>query len=141
LDGQLEEFQNQIRLAAQLVDRRNGTLVWSQTFEKELQNPLELQSEIAQGVVDSLEHQFLAAPKNGGTGYSIYAAFALQLRRFSAMQLPKPPTTSNAAMEAYMRGEQLAGERTLPSLLSAVDYYHKAVNQDPNFALAYASLS
>jgi serine/threonine protein kinase/tetratricopeptide (TPR) repeat protein len=140
-DGQLQEFHKQIRLTVQLTDRRDGTVVWSQNFEQELQNPLELQSQIAQHTVEGLELRIFGASEGDRAPYATFRYLALQLRRVFGFQLPKPPTKSRAAMEAYMRGRHLWDERTLPTTLSAIDYFRRAVKEDPRFALAYAALA
>jgi eukaryotic-like serine/threonine-protein kinase len=141
LNGELQEFHNQIHLTVQLTNRKDGTLVWSQKFERELQDPLELQAEIAKGTVDGLERQVFGVATGDRTYYLTYGSLALRLRRLFAMQLPRPPTASNAAMEAYMRGLHLWDERTLPATLSAIDYFHRAVKEDGRFALADAALA
>jgi tetratricopeptide (TPR) repeat protein len=56
-------------------------------------------------------------------------------------RVPSSGTTSNAAFDYYLRGRTLFEERTVPSALQAIEYLHKALKEDPNYAAAYATLA
>jgi serine/threonine-protein kinase len=142
LDGDLQKFQNRIRLTMRLADtRRNGAVVWSNSFDRDLDNPLELESEIAQRVVDGLQDRVLAdiprAVRLQFAGYQMMHSLA------SVLPAPQPQVaaTSPAAYQAYLRGRELLDERNPSSVRAAIESLGQAVHKDPNFALAYAALS
>jgi tetratricopeptide (TPR) repeat protein len=116
--------------------------VWSQDFERrQIDNPLELQTEIARGSVSAIENRIALAT----TGAGLVAPLALKFRKWFNLQtaagLPGPPTYSNAAFDDYMRGRNLLEELEASSTRAALNYFRRAVEEDPGFALAYAALA
>jgi serine/threonine protein kinase/Tfp pilus assembly protein PilF len=145
LDGNLEVESGRIRLSMRLTDNRDGTLVWSENYDRQpVSNPIELESEIAHEAVTALEHRLLANGPNPSSR-GLLAQVAMPLRRiFSAQStsaLPGPPTYSNTAFDCYMRGHSLLEEMSAASATTAIDYFKRAIQEDPNFALAYAALA
>jgi TolB-like protein/tetratricopeptide (TPR) repeat protein len=146
LDGMLQAHRGQIRLSMQFSDNdHQGALLWSENFEREnLGNPLALQSEIARNTVAALERRVLLGGGTEGEASPgpLYSA-AYRVRRWLAFQtsgaLPGPPTTSNAAFDLYMRGHNLLEEVSPSTASAAIDYFKRAIQEDPRFALAYSS--
>jgi TolB-like protein/tetratricopeptide (TPR) repeat protein len=140
LSGLLQTSGNRIRLTAQLTNNRDGTLVWSQNFERDIQSPLQLQSDIADGSVRALQVGTLFGRPVGirRAGLSLPVPL-LGLLGFQRAAVPPAATTNPAAFDAYLRGQYLFEERTVPAALDAIRCYHTALQEDPNFALAYAA--
>ncbi|MBC7927288.1 MAG: protein kinase [Bryobacteraceae bacterium] len=145
LDGTLQAHNGQIRLTMQLSDNeQKGDLLWSDNFDRQgIQNPLELQTDIAANTVASVEQRVLLGKLNDRTPPYLIQAAALRLRQWLAPQtaavMAGAPTTSNEAFEAYLRGHKLLEELSPMSASAAIEYFRKAISEDPRFALAHAA--
>jgi len=142
LEGLVYAAGNRIRLTAQLTDNHDGSLVWSQVFESDVQNPLDLESAIAEGSVATLREQALLGRSLALSGLSpgIINRIARLLSRHN-WDLPPAATRNAAAFSYYSRGLMLFEERTVPGALEAIQSYQSALREDPNFALADAGLA
>jgi serine/threonine protein kinase/tetratricopeptide (TPR) repeat protein len=144
LQGNLNHHDGRIRLAVQLIDNETGSSIWAEEFERELRDPLALESEIAENVVDALT---LRLPANAGPGARAqYAArgLAAPVRRWLGIgvsPLPSQATLSSAAFTEYILGRQLWQKRTVKETLKAIEHFQRAITQDPKFALAYSALA
>lgn len=139
LQGLLQVSGNQVRLTAELIENRDGTLVWSQNFERDMQSPLRLQSDLAEGTVQALEMRtLLGRPLGGGL---LPPAPLWKFLPFQRVAVPRAATNSSAAFDYYLRGRYLFEERTVPAALDAIRNYEKALQEDPGFALAKAALA
>jgi eukaryotic-like serine/threonine-protein kinase len=143
LDGDLQKYRNRIRLTIRLTDTEKGNaVVWSNSFDHDLDNPLELETEVAQRVVEGLEDRvFSDAPNPVRAQLAGHRIVHSLTGLLGAGQAQVATTNSPAAYQAYMRGRQLFEERTPAAVRSAIESLNQAVNLDPNFALAYAALS
>ena len=65
----------------------------------------------------------------------------LKLSGAERQQLAKRPTENLKAFQYYMQGRAYAQRRTREDLLTAIRYYEKAIEEDRNYALAYAGLA
>jgi len=143
LEGDLQKFASRIRLTMRLTDTGKGnSVVWSSSFDSDLDNPLELENEVAQQVVEGLEDDVFSPVSSP---QRVQFAGRRLLRWFATLLGGSPvqvtPTQNPAAYRAYMRARQLLEERTPASIQSAIGSLQQAVKQDPNFALAFATLS
>ena len=142
LEGLLQASGNRIRLTAQLTENRSGTLLWSQNFDREMQNPLQLQTDLAEGSVRALEARaVMQRPIGIGGSEVVLPAPLVRLLGFQRVTLPRPPTSSSAAFDYYLRGRSLFEERTVPAALDAIRSYESALREDPKFALAQAGIA
>jgi TolB-like protein/DNA-binding winged helix-turn-helix (wHTH) protein/Tfp pilus assembly protein PilF len=113
LEGSVRKNGDQIRVTAQLVDASNSAHLWSQTYDRTLDNIFSVQSEIASAVAEVLKVRLLGE------------SFA----------------TTTETHQAYLRGRYLVAQRTQAAVKAAIREFEKAVSLDPNYALAYAELS
>jgi serine/threonine-protein kinase len=133
LGGSVQTDRGQLRLRVQLEDTATGTPVWIGDFDrKRFDNLLELQAEIVGGATAKLK-QYLART----TARPRLAAFAFA----GADGAAAGPTNSTIAFDSYLRGNSLLQEASQESVRAAVDYFQRAVREDPRFALAYAALA
>ena len=120
LEGSVRKAGNLVRITAQLIDARSDTHLFSETYDRELENVFEIQDEIAAAIVSELRDKL---------GLEIEAA-------------PRAIAAANAeAHEAYLRGRHLILRRSLASIEAAVREFEKAVELDPDYAIAQAELS
>lgn len=120
LEGSIRKAGDQVRITAQLIDARNGFHLWSETYDRELENIFALQDEISVAIVESLrghlELEVEAVPR-------VTAA------------------ASTEAHDAFLRGRYLIVQRTPSTVESAIREFEKAISLDPGYALAHAELS
>jgi len=120
LEGSVRKAGNQVRITAQLIEVRSDTHLWSETYDRELENIFVVQDEIAAAIIGALKERL---------GFEVDAA---------------PRVNSVAGIEAhdaYLRGRYLVVKRTRMGIEGAVREFEKAITLDPDYALAYAELA
>jgi adenylate cyclase len=120
LEGGVRKAGNRVRVSAQLVNGADGYQLWSETFDRNLDDIFAIQEEIAQAVVRALR------PHLGGA---------------SAGRLTRSGTQSTAAYEMYLRGRQFLMSLSTNGARFARQMFKGAVELDPRFAQAHAGLA
>jgi TolB-like protein/Tfp pilus assembly protein PilF len=121
LEGSVRKSGNQARITAQLIKVDDGFHMWSETYDRDLDNIFEVQDEIAKAIVDALK---------------------LPLLGHDAKPLTSTTVTDNfAAYDLYLLGRHHARAFTEEGYRRANDYYLKALEIDPSFAAAYSGLA
>lgn len=120
LEGSVRRAGNRVRITAQLIKADDGFHMWSETYDRELDDIFAIQEDIATRVVEALKIKLLGQ---------------------AAAQLAKRPTENVEAYDAYLLGLQRMARRRSDSLNEAVEYFSHAVDLDPGFGLAYARLA
>lgn len=120
LEGSIQKEEDRIRLSAQLINVADDAHLWSATYDRRLESVFAIQDEISQAIVDVLKLRLL-----GDEG----AYFA------------KRYTDNLDAYNAYAQGRFLWNKRTEQHLMKSIEYFDRAIELDPNYALAYAALA
>ena len=120
LDGSIRKAGKRVRISVQLVDASNGYQLWSERFDREIEDIFAIQDEIARSVLESL---------------------GLALTEREEFRFLKPSTTNIEAYEAYLRGRKLYHKWTRQSVEFARQMFERAVKIDPEFAAAWAGLA
>jgi TolB-like protein/Tfp pilus assembly protein PilF len=122
LEGSVQKVADQVRVNVQLLNARTDSHVWAETYDRKLTDIFSVESEIAKGIAESLQAKL--------TGREEQA-------------LAVKPTNNLEAYDAYLRGLAFAtrSHYTIDALLKAISFFERAVQLDPNFALAWARLS
>ena len=122
VEGGVQRAGDQVRINVQLIDARTDEHVWAATYDRELtvDNLFGMQTEITREIVAAL-HGALSDNE----------AEALQSR----------PTSSLEAYEQYTMGRIELRKRTAASLARAKSHFEKAIELDPDYALAYVGLA
>jgi serine/threonine protein kinase/tetratricopeptide (TPR) repeat protein len=146
LFGRLQAYKGQISLSVSLVDNTTGALAWSDRYERKgIEDPLEMQGEIAAGTTVSLEDKLLQGRMGNSVGAGPAASILGTVRGWLGIdtrsKLARAPTVSNSALDHYMRARALVAERLPEQIQTGIGLFRQAVSEDPNFALAYASLA
>ena len=118
LEGSIRKSGSHLRVTAQLVRADNGFHVWSETYDRQLDDVFKTQDEIAGAVVKALKVSLADAE----TPTAI-------------------PTTSNEAYELYLRSRALLEHASEQETIEAYRALRRAVTLDPKFARAWASLA
>ena len=114
------DVDNTIRVTAQLIDVETGAHLWSETYDRQFSDVFKIQDEITAAVVDELKVTLLGDDNQ---------------------MLMTHETASPEAMVAHTMGREELAKRTSTSVEAAARYFKKAVNDDPTYARAYASLA
>jgi non-specific serine/threonine protein kinase len=120
LTGSLRRAGNRLRINAQLVDTRTDFPMWSERYDREMQDIFEVQDEIARKIAEALR---------------------VTLSPQEQAALARKPTDNLQAYDLYLRGKSYARRLTRQDLKFALQMFENAVAQDPNFALARAALA
>ena len=120
LAGSLRRAGNRLRINAQLVDTRTDFPLWSERYDRELQDVFEVQDEIARKIADALR---------------------ITLSPQEQAAISTKPTANLQAYDLYLRGKSYARRLTQQDLEFALQMFESAVSLDPNFALAYAGIA
>jgi adenylate cyclase len=120
LEGSLRKAGNRIRLTAQLIDVKTGMHLWAERYDRELEDIFAIQDELVHAIVSTLAGRLSNA----------------DVKR----SLMKPPD-SLAAYDCYLRALDLDRKFDHESSLEGLEFAKKAIELDPNFARAHASLA
>jgi len=120
LEGSVRKSDNRLRITVQLVKASNGYHLWSERYDREMKDIFDVQDEITLAVVDALKVKLLGGEK------------AAVLKRY---------TDSPQAYEFYLKGIYYRWKLAPEEFGKSLQYFQKAVDADPNFALAYFGLN
>jgi adenylate cyclase len=120
VEGSVRKAGNKVRISAQLVDGTTGSHVWAERYDRELDDIFALQDEITDTIVGRIDTE-------------VRASEIERARR-------KPPANLDA-WELYQRGLWHTYKTTKRDNEEARSIFHKAVERDPNFALAHAGIA
>ena len=122
LEGSVQKVADQVRVNVQLVNAQTDSHLWAETYDRKLTDIFAIESEIAKGIVASLQAKLTGREEQ-----------ALAVR----------PTSNPEAYDAYLRGlaYSVRPAQTAPNALGAQKYLREAVRLDPKFALSWALLS
>lgn len=116
LEGSVRKSGDRVRVTAQLVNAENGYHVWSKRFDRELSDVFVIQDEIAASILDEF--------------------------RMHRDTRPAAHTPLNVpAHDAYLRGMYALNKSTEAAMRQAIDDFNHAINEDVDFAPAYAALA
>jgi non-specific serine/threonine protein kinase len=120
LAGSLRRSGSRLRISAQLVDTQTDFPVWSDRYDREMQDVFELQDEIARKIAEALR---------------------VTLSPQEQADLAAKPTANLQAYDVYLRGKSYARRMTKQDLEFARQMFEQAAALDPKFALAYAAVA
>jgi TolB-like protein/class 3 adenylate cyclase/Tfp pilus assembly protein PilF len=118
VEGSVRKADDRLRITAQLVRVSDGFHIWSETYDRKLDDVFAIQDEIARATVE-----------------------ALRVRLASTEPLVKRPTADLQAYELYLTGRHFWNQRTEEGLRKAIEYFEQALQGDPNYALVYTGLA
>jgi non-specific serine/threonine protein kinase len=122
LEGSVRKAGNRLRISAQLVNAADGYHLWSETYNRELEDVFAIQDEIAQSIARALK-------------------IILSDREKRAMGKAQAPTADVKAYEHYLRGRQFFHQFRRQGFEFALQMFARAIEIDPGYALAHAGVA
>lgn len=119
LEGSVRRSGNRLRVTVQLISVADGYHIWSERYDREIADVFAIQDEITQSIVQKLEPRLLG----------------------NAQPVSRRHTDNPEAFELYLKGRHFWHQRTESSLRAGITCFTKAVELDPNYALAHAGLA
>ena len=119
LTGRLTQRGDGLSLSVELINAQDNSQIWGQQYNRKLADVFAVQEEMAREISEKLR---------------------LKLSGAERQQLAKHPTENLKAFQYYMQGRSYAQRRTREDINTAIRYCEKALQEDPNYALAYAGL-
>src|SRR5438094_9193947 len=120
IEGSVRKSKNRVRITVQLVDSQSEEQLWTETYDRDLQDIFSVQSDIAQQVASALE-------------------LRLGVRENSA--LLQQHTQNPEAYSLYLKGRNRWNLRSENEINRAIKYFEEAIGRDPGYAIAYAGLA
>lgn len=123
IEGTVTQSGNRVRITAQLIDARTDTHLWAESYERDAADLLELQDEVAREISGQIR---------------------MKVRPEEQSRVAGARKTTPQAYDAYLRGRYLWNQRNQlgkDGTAKAMGYFQQAVQEDPNFAAAYAGLA
>jgi adenylate cyclase len=120
LEGSVAKAGNKLRITAQLIQASDGNHLWSDTYDRDMQDIFAVRSEVAQKVAATLKVRLLGEDKK---------------------QLEKKPTENLEAYNLYRQGRYYGDQVSEEGIKKALPFFQQAIQKDPRFALAYAGMA
>ena len=118
LDGSVRKHNNRLRITVELVGTGDGYQLWSERFDRELEDVFAVQDEIAASIVKTLKGQLT-----------------------TRVALVAPHTRDLDAYTFYLEGRYHWNKRTEDELERSVGCFERAIERDPGYAVAYAGMA
>jgi len=116
LEGSVRRDGNRVRITAQLINARTGFQLWTETYERELQNIFALQDEITRSIVDALKIKLAGA-------------------------LPTHAQRDPEVYDRYLEGLYFSNKSSEEDLRRALGFFQRSVEKDPSFANAWTGIA
>ncbi len=120
VEGSVRKAGNRVRITAQLINIADGYHLWSERFDRELEDVFTIQEEIAHMIVNALK---------------------IKLVRKAETPLVERSTENIKAYNLFLKGRYCWNKRTEAALKQCVNYFEQAIEIDPDYMLAYCGLA
>src|SRR5258706_9415406 len=120
LNGRVLERGDDLTLYLSLVETRTGNQLWGEQYNRKQADLISLQNEIGRDVLSKLKTRLSGAEEQ---------------------KVAKNYTQNAEAYQLYLQGRFFWNKRTPQTIQKSIEYFQKAIEKDPNYALGYAGLS
>ncbi len=120
LEGTVQKVDNRVRIRSQLINAEDGFHLWSETYDQDIENIFTLQDKISHSIVDSLK---------------------IKIAEETSISLDKHSTENLDAYTLYIKGRSYWNKRTAEDMREGMKYFEKAIEEDPEYALAYSGIA
>jgi serine/threonine protein kinase/Flp pilus assembly protein TadD len=119
LEGSCRKSGNRLRITAQLINVENDYHIWSEKYDREMEDVFEIQDEISLAIAEALKIRLLKKEKAA---------------------VVKRHTEDHQAYELYLKGNYFWNQRSEEGYHKAIGFFQKAIEKDPKYARAYAGI-
>ena len=120
LTGRITQRDDNLVASAELVDVAAGSQLWGERYHRKISDIFAVEEEIARKISESLRMKLSGAEKT---------------------RMAKRSTDNSEAYRLYLRGRHHWAKRTPDHMRKGIDYFQRAIETDPTYALAYAGLA
>ena len=120
LEGSIRLHKDQVRITAQLINAEDGAHLWSERYDRSLDDIFAIQDDISLAIVDALKVRLLGEEK---------------------VMILKRHTENLEAYRLYLRAIYFLQQSTPKGIKNAIDHLNQALERDPKFVLAYIGLA
>ena len=120
LEASVQVIGDRLRITPKIINVHDGSQVWSNLYDRKMEDVFSIQDDIAQEIVKALK---------------------IKLLDEKTVPLVKSYTEDLQAYNLYLQGRYFWNKRTAEDLRKAIDYFNQAVASDPKYALAYVGLA
>ena len=118
VEGSVRRAGGRVRIVAQLIDASSDEHLWADTYDRQLTDIFEIQSDVALHIVEALRAELSAKERS---------------------RIAKEPTRDVVAYQLYLMGRHRLILYTRESLRDSIEFFAQAIARDPGFALAHAA--
>jgi serine/threonine protein kinase/Tfp pilus assembly protein PilF len=119
LEGSVRKVGNRLRITAQLINVADGYYLWSERYDRDMEDVFAIQDEIARMIVDKLRVKLVGDAKNPIVRY----------------------TENVEAYNLYLQGLYYWNKRSGVALKKGIEFFQQAIKKDPDYALAYSGVA
>jgi serine/threonine protein kinase len=116
LEGSLRREGDRVRVTAELINARSGFHLWTETYDRQLEDVFALQDEITRSIVDALKIKL-------------------------AVSLPAHEQRNTEVYDLYLQGLYFSNKSSEEDLRRALSFFQRAVEKDPTFARAWTGIA
>ncbi len=120
LEGSVRRVGDRVRIVAQLIDAETDQHLWAETYDRQLTDIFVIQTDVA---------------------LHIAAALKAELSPDEQARIRKEPTGDLQAYQLYLQGRSCFVRYTSEGMHKGIEYFERAIEMDPNYALAYAGVA
>ncbi len=120
LEGSVRKAGSRLRVTAELIDAASGFAIWSEVYDRDLEDIFNIQEEIARSIAGALE---------------------VKLSRSEHEALGRPSTTDVRAYDHYLRGRKFYFQYRRRGVEFALEMFERAIAVDPSYAPAWAGIA
>ena len=120
LEGSVQQVKDKVRVLVQLIKVENEAHLWSEQYDRDMQDVLGVQGDIARKVAAALEVQLLAKEEKA---------------------IRRDETSSRQAHVAYLKGRMFLARRTRAAYLKAIECFEQSIAIAPGYARAFSGLA
>lgn len=120
LEGSVQKSGNRLRITSQLISVSDGYHIWSERFDRTMDNIFAIQDEISMAVVDKLKGELLEEDRK---------------------KITKRHTANKDALNLFLKGKYFFNRRYQGDMIKAVDFCQRAIDKDPDYAPPYVEIA
>jgi serine/threonine protein kinase/tetratricopeptide (TPR) repeat protein len=127
VEGSVRRMGKRLRIVVELINADDGYQIWSERYDRTIEDIFDIQDEISRAIVDALKEK-------------LFGATTQPMGDWRTSMRPARPANIDAH-EAYLKGRYHWNRRTWESLHRAIEFFNEAIGHDPAYAPAYVGLA